>query len=128
LEAYSPPLVDFIDWEETTDHTIKVTNETIDYYRYFDGTKQAEFLYDCVKDTLQKIIPDEVNYLWKYDSFKNYLDNTFKMPDKLVALLVRFLEQNNGKLSKRVRENEFKALTDNRAEEIEKSYQDIFNT
>ncbi len=128
LEAYSSPLLDFIDWEETKDHNIEVTNETIDYYRYFDATKQAEFLYDCVKDTLQKIIPDEVNYLSKYDSFKNYLDNTFEMPDKLVALLVRFLEQNNGKLSKRVRENEFKALTDSEAEEIEKSYQEIFNT
>ena len=73
-------------------------NETIDYYRYFDATKQAEFLFYCVNDTIVNVITTELNYLQKDDAMKKYLDDIFQMPDKTVALLIRFLEQNNGKL------------------------------
>lgn len=32
---------------------------------------------------------------------KAWLDDNFEMPDKMVALLIRFLDQNNGELSNR---------------------------
>ncbi len=127
LQKYSHPLLDFIDWKTAPDNNVEVNNETIDYYRYFDATPQAEFLYDCVYDTIQNIIPKEVKYLEKYDRFKRFIDDEFEMPDKMVAMLVRFLEQNDGKLSKRAREKEFSALTDAEVEEIEKVYQEVFS-
>lgn len=126
LESYSQPLLDFINWKETPDHNVEVLNDTIDYYKYFDATLQAEFLYDCVADTIQNIIPNEVSYLTKYDEFKQYLENDFEMPDKVVASLVRFLEQNNGILSTRAREIEFKDLTDAEIKNIEKQYSVYF--
>jgi len=126
LESYSKALMDFIDWKETKDHNVDVLNNTLDYYRYFDATKQAEFLYDCVKDTIQNIIPEEVNYLQNYDEFKKYLDEEFEMPDKMVALMLRFLEQNNGNLSKRARENEFLNLNTDEILNIENQYKLIF--
>lgn len=126
LEQYSHPLLDFIEWKETQDHNIEVLNETIDYYRYFDATFQAEFLYDCVIDTIENIIPEEVTYLAQYDDFKQFIDNEFEMPDKMVALLVRFLDQNNGILSNRAREKEFSALTDAEINQIERKYNEIF--
>ncbi|WP_040664835.1 Fic family protein [Nafulsella turpanensis] len=126
LEKYSHPLLDFIVWKETADHNVEVLNETIDYYRYFDATAQAEFLYDCVNDTIERIIPAEVFYLTKYDAFKRFLDEKFEMPDKMVAMLVRFLEQHQGKISKRAREKEFTGLTYTEAEEIESRYRQIF--
>ena len=96
LESFSLPLLDFISWKETKDHNVEVLNDTIDYYRYFDATNQAEFLYYCVQDTINNIIPTEVEYLQQYDDFKRFLENEFEMPDNLVATLVRFLEQNEG--------------------------------
>lgn len=126
LESYSRPLLDFIDWEETSDHNIRVLNETLDYYRYCDLTKQAEFLYDCVQDTIENIIPNEITYLTQFDEFKRFLDEEFEMPDKMVALLLRFLEQNDGILSKRAKDMEFAKLNNAEVEEIEKSYQRIF--
>lgn len=126
LENHSTPLLDFIEWQETNDHTIKVLNETIDYYRYFDTTKQAEFLYECVEETIEDIIPSEVDYLNKYEEFKTYIDNSFEMPDELLALLVRFLEQNNGVLSNRAKNKEFHALHEYEVIEIEKIYNQIF--
>ncbi len=126
LESYSQPLLEFIEWKSTADNNVEVLNETIDYYRYFDATRQAEFLYDCVEDTIENIIPDEVNYLYKYDEMKRYLDNTFEMPDKMVALIVRFLEQNSGTLSKRAKSKEFEALKEDEIKDIENKYQEIF--
>jgi hypothetical protein len=57
---------------------------------------------------------------------KDYLDNRFEIPDKTVALLVRFLEQGNGKLSERARSKEFNLLTDEEVAAVEKMYQEVF--
>jgi len=127
LESYSHPLLDYIKWKETPDHNVEVLNETMDLYKYYDATKQAEFLYDCTADTIKRVIPEEVNYLIQYDEFKKYMDDYFEMPDKLVATLVRFLQQNNGVLSKRAKEKEFKMLTDEEAKKIEVTFKEIFN-
>jgi hypothetical protein len=126
LESYSHPLLDFIKWKKTDDNNVEVLNDTIDYYRYFDATQQSEFLFECVDYTIKNIIPSEVAYLQKYDAMKAWLDDKLEMPDKMVALLVRFLEQNNGTISKRAREKEFKELTDDEIQEIEKQYLTFF--
>ncbi|MBK8954042.1 MAG: Fic family protein [Saprospiraceae bacterium] len=126
LESYSLPLLDYIEWRETKDNNVEVLNDTKDYYAYFDATKQAEFLYDCVMDTIENFIPREVTYLIRYDQFKHFLEDEFEMPDKLVTLLLRFLEQNEGKLSKRAKENEFCNLTEVEIDQIENEYMNIF--
>ncbi len=128
LERYSLPLLDFIEWGQTQDHKVEVLNDTADYYRYFDATPQAEFLYDRVIDTMQQIIPREVRYLEQYDRFKYSIDESFDMPDKTVALLIRFLEQNNGKLSKRAMEKEFAALKEAEVQSIEKLFAESFQS
>lgn len=127
LESYSHPLLDHIQWKETADHNVEVVNETIDLYRYYDATRQAEFLYDCTEDTIKRVIPEEVNYLIQYDAFKKYMDNHFEMPDKLIATLVRFLQQNNGLLSKRGKEKELKMLSEKEISKIEKAFEEIFS-
>jgi len=55
------------------------------------------------------------------------MDDEFEMPDKMVALVVRFLEQNNGKLSKRAKEKEFTRLKKGEVKTIEKQFQNIFS-
>lgn len=126
LETYSQPILDFIKWKRTEDNNVEVLNETIDYYRYFDATIQSEFLFECVESTIDSIIPQEVAYLQKYDAMKTWLDDNFEMPDRMVALLIRFLEQNKGLLSKRVIEKEFLALSASEIKRIESKYQSIF--
>lgn len=126
LESYSKPLLELIEWEETENYNVQVINQTKDYYRFFDATKQAEFLFDCVKDTVERIIPDEIKYLANYDEFKNFIDEEFEMPDKMVSLLARFLEQNQGVLSKRAKEKEFGALSEREVDQIEAEYRSIF--
>lgn len=127
LEAYSHPILNFIDWKPSENNNVEILNDTIDYYRYFDATAQAEFLFYCVNDTLVNVIPNEVEYLMKFDEFKSFLDNKFEMPDNMISLLVGFLEQGNGKLSKRARSNEFKELTEDEIGIIEEQFASIFS-
>lgn len=126
LESFSHPILNLIDWKPSENNNVEILNETIDYYRYFDATAQAEFLFYCVKDTLVNVIPKEVEYLMKFDEFKRYLDHKYEMPDNMISLLVGFLEQGNGRLSKRARSNEFKELTEDEIRSIEEQYQLVF--
>ena len=127
LEAYSSPLLKLIKWQATEKGNVKVLNDTINFYRYFDATKQAEFLYECIKDTIEKTLPEEVDYLKKYDEMKTFIKNYIDMPDRLVDLLVRFMYQEKGILSKRARQKEFSSLTEDEIKIIEKKYSDIFH-
>ncbi|MBU1718360.1 MAG: Fic family protein [Bacteroidetes bacterium] len=125
LEEYSFRRLDLIEWKETSDHNVEVLNETIDLYRFFDATKQAEFLYSCVKNTVEEIIPKEVECLVRFDEMKHYLETHFEVPDKTVSLLIRFLEQGEGKLSERAKKKEFKKFTAKELTSIEKKYQQL---
>ena len=127
LESYSHPILNYIDWMPSENNNVEILNDTIDYYRYFDATEQAEFLFYCVNDTLVNVIPNEVEYLKKFDEFKRFIDNKFEMPDNMISLLVGFLEQGKGTLSVRSRKKEFSALTQKEVEEIETKFKEIFD-
>lgn len=60
-------------------------------------------------------------------SLKKHIDNTLEIPDRMIAILVGFLEQNNGKLSNRAKSKEFSLLTDQEVNEIETIYKEIFD-
>ncbi|MEE8058524.1 MAG: Fic family protein [Pseudomonadales bacterium] len=126
LEHFSKPRLDLIEWRPTEKNNVEVLNETIDLYRYFDATKQAEFFFECVEETVNKTLPEEVDYLKKYDHLNDFIKNYIDMPDKRVDLLIRFLDQNGGKLSKRAREKEFNQLTETEVEAIERKRDEIF--
>jgi Fic family protein len=126
LEHYSRPRLELIEWRPTDKGNVEVLNETINLYRYFDATKQAEFFFECVEETVNKTLPEEVDYLTKYDLLNDFIKNYIDMPDKMVNLLIRFLNQNNGQLSKRAHAKEFAALTDKEVQTIENKYDEIF--
>ena len=126
LEHFSKPRLDFIEWRPTEKNNVEVLNNTIDMYRYFDATKQAEFFFECVQETVSKTLPEEVAYLRKYDLLNEFIKNYIDMPDKLVDLLIRFLSQNDGSLSKRGRVKEFEKLTEKEIQAIEAKYAEVF--
>lgn len=86
----------------------------------------AEFFFECVEETVNKTLPEEVSYLTKYDLLNDFIKHYIDMPDKLVDLLIRFLNQNSGRLSNRARVKEFSALTDKEVHTIENKYDEIF--
>lgn len=126
LEAYSSTRIDLIEWKPTPDHNVEITNETIDLYRYFDATDQAEFLYECVEETIKKIIPEELDFLENYDKMTTFINTVVTLPDTKVDLLIKFLNQNEGKLSKNKRDTEFDELSEDEIRSIEEFYTTIF--
>jgi hypothetical protein len=122
LESYSGPLLRFIDWRATDRGNVEVLNETAEYYRYFDATAHAEFLYHCVEETVERDLPAEVVYLEAYDRFVRSVQEIVDMPARTVDLLHRFLAQGGGRLSQRARTREFAALTDEEVEKVEEVY------
>jgi Fic family protein len=127
LEHYSKTRLDLIEWRPTDKGNVEVLNQTINLYRYFDATKQAEFFFECVQETVNKTLPEEVDYLTKYDLVNDFIKNYIDMPDKQVDLLIRFLIQNDGRFSNRARDKEFAALTVKEVQAIENKYDEIFH-
>ncbi|SSC64738.1 Fic family protein [Ciceribacter selenitireducens] len=125
LESYSRRLLPLVHWQPTDRGNVAVLNDTADFYRYFDATPHAEFLFECVARTIDVDLPAETAFLRIYDAFKIEVQQMIDMPDRLLDLLFRFLRQNEGRLSKRARDKEFSALSDAEAARIETIYAEI---
>lgn len=127
LESYSARLLPLIDWAPTREGNVDVKNDTADYYRFFDATPHVEFLFACVEKTIVEDLPKETEFLRRYDEFCRRVEMVVDMPNQILDLLFRFLEQNEGRLSKRGRQKEFAALTGEEVQRVEEIYEDVFS-
>ncbi len=126
LQGHSGPLMPFIEWRSTPERNVDVLNQTADLYRYFDCTEEAEFLYACVRRTVEQDLPREIDYLRRHDEATSRIMDVVEMPDRVAENLVMFVRQNNGTLSKQRREGEFKKLSDGEVTLIEGIVDDAF--
>jgi hypothetical protein len=122
LESYSRRLLPLIKWEATDKGNVTVLNDTGDFYRFFDATPHAEFLYACVRKTIEDDLPNKTRYLKNYDQFRAGVEAMFDMPERTLSALFAILRQNGGRLSKRAREKEFAELTFGEVAQIEELY------
>jgi hypothetical protein len=111
LQHHSKPLMPYIDWKATTRGNVSVTNDTADLYRYFDATEAAEFLYGCVEETINVDLQRELDYLKRHDRALSAMINAVEIPNRAAENFIMFMQQNNWKLPKRRRVDEFKELT-----------------
>jgi hypothetical protein len=126
LESYSGRLLPHIKWEATQKGNVKVLNDTADFYRFFDATPHAEFLYACVCQTIEQDLPNETRYLQNFDTFRAGVENLVDMPERTLNNLLGFLRQNGGQLSRRARESDFAELTADEVARIEELYREAF--
>jgi hypothetical protein len=126
LESYSDRLLPVVPWEPTDRGNVRVTGDTADFYRFFDATPHAEFLYACVQQTIEQDLPNEALFLRRYDQFRGATGALVDMPDQTIDLLFRMLRQNDGRLSRRARQREFAQLTDAEAQRIEQIFGETF--
>ena len=126
LEGTSARVLPLVDWEPTAQFNVRVLNNTGDFYRFFDATPHAEFLFACVQKTIDEDLPAETDFLRRYDRFRQQVGAVLDMPERTIDLLFRFLHQNGGRLSKRARAHEFEALTESEAADLERIYAEAF--
>ena len=115
LQAHSEPLMPFIEWRPTAERNVDALNQTADLYRYFDCTAEAEFLYACVRRTVEHDLPREIDYLRRHGDAMGRIMERIDMPDRLAENLIMFIRQNKGSLPRKRREGLFAMLRDRRS-------------
>jgi hypothetical protein len=111
LETFSKPLLDLIEWRWTTEKEIVVTNETGDFYRYFDATAFVEYFFDRVVDTVRHDLKEELGFVAVFDQALAGVRDFIDMPDRRASLFVALCMQTGGRLSAAKR-SQFAELTD----------------
>ncbi|OGT76934.1 MAG: cell filamentation protein Fic [Gammaproteobacteria bacterium RIFCSPLOWO2_12_47_11] len=121
LEAYSKPLRTMTSYNPDIPD-IPATGNDIVYFRYFDATPQAEFLYRSLVRTVEEDLEKEINYLLGFDRAWTALNSLLDWPAHSLDLFIRVVQQNNGILSKTKRDSHFDWMTE---EEIQKAQQQV---
>jgi hypothetical protein len=126
LQSHSGAMMRYIDWRPTIARNVEVLNDTADLYGYYDATAAAEFLYACVRRTVEQDLPREIDYLARHDKAMGRIMEAVEMPDRVAENLIMFIRQNDGTLPKKRRESEFKALSNEEVMLVEGIVNDAF--
>lgn len=117
LENFSRPLLDRTEWNPDTPNVPATGNDAI-YYRFFDATPQAEFMYRALCRTVEEDLQKEVEFLLGFDRARTRLNDIYDWPGQSLDIFIRVVHQNDNKLSKTKRGSHFDWMTD---EEIKTS-------
>lgn len=118
LEAYSREILQHIEYTLDDRGAMTVPNETELFYRYPDLTLQAEALFSFIKDTIEREMVAELDYLVVHDRARQKIREVVDMPDRRLDLFVNLCLQGKGKLSKTKR-SLFPELTDDECQQME---------
>ena len=111
LETFSRPLRTRTSYNPEVPDAPATGNDAL-YFRFFDATAQASFLYWALERTLEHDLVDEVAYLLGFDAAHTALHGVLDWPAHSLNLFIRLVHQNNGSLSKTKRESHFAWMTE----------------
>lgn len=119
LESFSKLLLENItDYQLNNEGVLTVKQDTQTYYQYMDFTHFAEYLFECIEETLQNHFEKEIAFLINYDKSKIQMQSVVDMPDKLIDLFINFVTQNNGELGENKKKKYFGMLNDGEIKEL----------
>jgi len=110
LERYSQPLLQLTDYSPDTPDIPATGNDAV-YFRYFDATEQAEFLYHALERTVEEDLQQEINFLLCFDRARQQLNELLDWPDHSLDLFVRVVHHNGDTLPKTKRQSHFDWMT-----------------
>ena len=119
LESFSKPLLAHIDYNLDEDGAMRVKGETASFYRYFDATSMAEYLYGCLAEAITVDLQEELDFLMGFARAQEAVRAVIDMPDRLVTLLIKTCRENGGTLSARKRQRYFAMLSDSEVAAVE---------
>lgn len=111
LEKFSRPMVEFTQYDSESPDVPAKGNDSI-YYRFFDATEQAAFLYRALERTVEYDLVSEINFLLGFDRARTRLDALLDWPPHSLELFIRLVKQNGGSLSKAKRQSHFPWIKD----------------
>ena len=127
LEAYSKSIKQVVRYTINDDEVLAVTNRdaVIGSYRYPDLTPQVGYLFNAVEKTISIELIGELLFIRNYDEARKAIRAVVDLPDRKLDQIIKFLHQDNGRLSKAKR-GYFVEITDDEIRRIEEQYQEAF--
>ena len=121
LESFSKPLLSVLtNYSLSAEGMMTVKQESKSFYQYINFTKMAEYLFSCIKDAIYNDMIREIEFLKNYDETKMAMQEVVEMPDNKIDLFIKFVMQNNGKLSAQKQMKYFSLLTEVEIEQFTK--------
>jgi len=111
LVAFSGPIMKRTSYDPSTRDAKATGNDPV-YFRYFDATDQASFLYDALERTIEKDLDEEISFLIGFDRAREALHGISDWPGQSADLFINLVRQNNGHLSATKHKSQFSLLTD----------------
>jgi len=127
LRAHDARIMPFIEWRPTASGNVGVTNDTADFYRYFDAAPGSAFLEDQLQHAIGVDLPRELNWIASYDYARQRIDALMDIPSRQASLLISAILQNQGRLSGNKRKNMFAAMTDEEVSTVEEIIVEVFD-
>lgn len=125
LERYSKPLMEVIDYMMDRDGAMTVLSDATIWYRYMNLTPQVEALSHFIKQTLDRELIEELDFLLHYDRVRLAMSEVLEMPDRKADLFVKVC-LSHGSLSKRKWERHFSFLSKEEKNELEEIVKEGF--
>ncbi len=119
LENVSRPLMDLLTYTEDTSGDLAVKGNESSLYAYLDYTSHAEYLFDCIEQTVTTDLKKELDLIKDYDKIRQTIRELVDMPDKQIDLIIKLVIQNKGVLASSKRKKFFSLLTDTEIRKIE---------
>lgn len=128
LEQFSKPLLSVSEYELNAKSEMTVENpaDIEGFYHYPDVTQQVEYLAKMIELAIKESLPKEFSFLEKLDRARQAVREIVDLPDRKRESLLMRLHRNKGRLASKRREGEFKELTDEEVEKIEKAFSEAF--
>jgi len=111
LERFSRPLQARTAYNPDVPQAPATGNDAL-YFRYFDLTEQASFLYWALERTVEHDLEEEIRFLLGFDTARSRLGGMLDWPAHSLDLFIRLVHQNGGKLSKTKHQSHFGWMTD----------------
>ena len=116
LEQFSRPRLTRTEFEPLVPDVAARGNDPV-YFRFFDATAQAVFLYRAIEQTVMKDLREEIDYLLGLDRARILLRNEIDWPGQSLDLFINIVRQCGGTLFQTKRRSHFSWMTE---EEVER--------
>ena len=126
LERFSKPLQARTTYNPDVPESSATGNDAL-YFRYFDATDQASFLYRALERTVEHDLEEEISYLLGFDTAHAELSGVLDWPAHSLDLFIRLVHQNGGLLSQTKRQSHFDWMTDDEIKRSEAAVVEAFH-
>lgn len=123
LESFSKPMQEMTKYDPDGD---KASGNDAIYFRYFDATPQATFLYWALERTITHDLAEEISFLLGFDKAHSELKGVSDWPEHSLDLFIRLVHQNGGKLSNNKRQSHFAWMADDEVKKWEHVVHEAF--